>query len=379
MIRKILFQLHWIIGITFGTALAFSGLTGALLAFGPELTDFFSGANDKVAVSGPTLSPAQLYEKIHAAVPGRTISKLYLYDEPGKPALVTFAALPGSERGPTGPVSEAQRVNPYTGELLPVKRVGRAVRRFELWLREVHQGHWFGPGTASAIAAWCIGWGSVLLFFMVLGGLYLRWPRGKAARRLASWLRIYPRLKGRAFLFNLHAVFGTCALLGLLVLAHSGAFQSAQMKWYTKVVRALTGAPQEVERRGPPGGGGAMGAMAGPPGGGGPPSGGPPGGVQVYYMNAASFVNADTIETNVRVMSLDTTSGELRPQPQEQPQSFGEKVVANNQNIHEGRIWGWPATLVLMLSALCLPGFWITGWMMYLQRRGRGTARVLAG
>ncbi|MFT3907542.1 MAG: PepSY-associated TM helix domain-containing protein [Steroidobacteraceae bacterium] len=385
--RKLLFQLHWILGISIGTMMAFSGLTGAMLAFGPQLTDYFSGANEPVAIAGQPLDAAQLYERVHRARPDRQITKLYLYEEAGKPALVTYAALRSSNPGPTAPQSEVQRVNPYTGDLLPVKPVGRALRRFELWLRDVHQGHWFGPGTGSTIAAWFIGFGAVTLFVMALSGLYMRWPRGRSMRRWSAWFAINIRLKGRVFLFNLHAVLGTCAFVGLLVLAHSGAFQNGEMSWYGHAVRKLTGAPAQEERRGPPPGMGAgmgppgVSAQSGPPPGGAPPMGGPGMGgmggssVVVYYMNAASYVNADTIETNVRRARLDTTNGTLQPLTESVPRTFGEKLVANNQNIHEGRIFGWGGTLVLMLSALMLPVFYITGWMMYLQRRRRAAGR----
>ena len=85
MFKKVLFQVHWFLGITVGPAMALSGLTGAMLAFGPQLQDVFSGAREPVAIRGTRLEPAALYAKVHAAVPGMRVQKLYLYDEPARP------------------------------------------------------------------------------------------------------------------------------------------------------------------------------------------------------------------------------------------------------------------------------------------------------
>jgi len=387
MFKKILFQVHWFLGITVGTAMAFSGLTGAMLAFGPQLQDIFSGAREPVAIRGARLEPAALYAKVHATVPAMRVQKLYLYDEPARPALVIYAGSGGG--GPSAPTL-AQRVDPYTGDLLPVKPVGREIRRFELWLREIHQGHWFGPGTASDVVVFLIGFGAFSLFIMSLSGLYMRWPRGRAVRHWRSWLGINTRLRGRAFLFNLHTVLGTCALLILIIIGHSGAFQSRMVPWYGKFARSVTGAPAQAAE--PPMGGapgaGGPGAGGPPPGASGPGGAGGPGGpggpsgpgpvfggraqsIAVYYMSADSFVNADTVETHAREARLDLATGALLAVAQSAPKSFGEKVVEYNQNLHEGRLFGWFATLLWMLAALCLPVFYVTGWMMYLKRRRR--------
>lgn len=380
--------MHWLVGTTLGTILAFSGLTGGLMAFGPEITDFFAGAYQKLEVQPQgALGVAALHAKIRDAYPEKTLTQLMLYEDPQKPARVQFAAPPG-QRGPTGPRPESRLVNPYTGELLPDRPMAHRVEWFMLFLRDIHQGHWAGPGTISSIAATLVGLGSVFLFFMALSGLYLHWPRGIAARRWSTWFKINPKLKGRAFLWNLHTVLGTCVLLVYLVIAHSGAFQNGEMSWYGNAVRSLFGLPLLAER-GPPGaegpppaaGGPGMGGpgMAGGPGMGGPPPGagasGAPRGVTIIYMNAESYVNADTEAINAKTARLDTTTGIVTPQAEgATPNSFGEKLAANNQIIHEGRIFGKGGVLIVMLAALCMPVFYVSGWMMYLDRRRRKQA-----
>ena len=371
MLRNVVFQAHWLVGITVGTFMAFSGLTGGLMAFGPQLTDFFSGANDRVAASSaaPLAVPA-LYARVHEQLPQSTVTKISVYQDVRKPVKIVFAAPPGP-MGPLGPQPTTRLANPYTGELLPVRPAGRAIERFMSWLRDVHQGHWSGPGGISSVAATCVGLGAVLLIAMTFAGLYLRWPRGRAAGKWRSWLRIYPRLKGRAFLFNLHAVLGTCALLVLLMIAHSGAFQNGEMSWYGNTVRRLTGLPPLVERGPPPGAAGAGPGMEQGP----PPGAGGPGAVSIVYLGAHGYVDADAVDIDVaRTLEFDPATGGLKDVPPDPaPRTFGEKLAANNQIIHEGRIFGPWGVLVVMLAALCLPVFYVTGWMMYLQRRRRGT------
>lgn len=380
MFRNAIFQAHWLVGITVGTFMAFSGLTGGMMAFGPQLTDYFSGANVRVAAqTGAPLDVPTLYERVHAQHPESAVTKMSFYDDVLKPVKIVFAAPPGP-MGPLGPQPLTRLANPYTGELLPVKPAGRSIERFMSWLRDVHQGHWGAPGgTISSVAATGVGLGAVLLIAMACAGLYLRWPRGSAASKWRSWFKIYPTLKGRAFLFNLHAVLGTCAMLVLLMIAHGGAFQNGEMSWYGNTVRRLTGLPLLMERGPPPGSpGGAPGMNGGPPPGepGGPGAGG--NGVSVAYMGGKSFVDADAVDIDVaRTMDFNPATGELKEVAADPvPKTFGEKLAANNQIIHEGRIFGTWGVLVVMLAALCLPVFYISGWMMYLDRRRRRSKSV---
>lgn len=384
MLRKIWFQAHWIVGITLGAILCFSGVTGGLMAFGPELTDYFSGGSETIySVDDAPLSAAALYQRIHDANPSRRIVDLTTYADAHRPAMVHFD-VPAGFIGPTAPIAETRMVDPYTGKLMPARPFGHAVERFMHWLHEVHQGHWGPPGAKLPdIGATLVGLGSVFLFFMAFTGLYLRWPRGKAARNWRSWFKIQTRLKGRAFLWNLHSVIGTCVLLAYLVSAHSGAFQNGEMGWYGSGVRAVLGLPAEQRGGGGPPGG-VPGGPGGPPGAGGPGPGaggpgGPPGGgmalshtVQLIAMPSNGFVDADGDQVNATISILDTNTGMVTAQPADPaPKSFAEALAANNQLIHEGRIWGRTGTALIGTAALCMPVFYISGWMMYLHRRRR--------
>jgi uncharacterized iron-regulated membrane protein len=98
--------------------MAFSGLTGGLMAFGPELTDYFSGGHKKVEAHGaPPLPQSNLQARVHAALPERRSSKITTYAGPSRPA----------------------------------RPLGQSVERFIHWLHGVHQGHWGGPSSSSCM------------------------------------------------------------------------------------------------------------------------------------------------------------------------------------------------------------------------------------
>lgn len=352
MLKKIAFQLHWIVGITIGAILSFSGLTGGLMAFGPELTTLFSGGYTRLEDGGASpLSAAELYARIHAAIPSRRILDLTTYDDLHRPAMVHFA-VPATFIGPTAPIPETHMVDRYSGTLMPYRPLGHAIERSLHWLHEIHQGHWGAPGALlPRIGVPLIGWSTLCLFVMALSGLYLRWPRGKAVRDWRSWFRIHPRLKGRAFLWNLHSVIGTCVLLVYLISAHSGEFH--EMGWYGGSVRALVGLPPT--RQGAPGAFGSPSATKT---------------VRLISMPSDGYVDAAGDQINARMSMLDTQSGAISVQsPEPRPKNFGEALAADNQLLHEGRIGGRVGTAIVAAAALGMPVFYVTGWMMYLHRR----------
>ncbi len=47
----------------------------------------------------------------------------------------------------------------------------------------------------------------------------------------------------------------------------------------------------------------------------------------------------------------------------------GEKIMSSVLALHSGSRFGLPGKLLFMLASLAMPGFAITGWIMYLQRR----------
>ncbi|MDR9777803.1 PepSY domain-containing protein, partial [Rhizobium hidalgonense] len=77
MIKKVLFQLHWFLGISAGLILSIMGLTGALFSYEQQIIHTISPHSFEVeAQDRPTLNPAALYHLIHTQYPSKTIKTL---------------------------------------------------------------------------------------------------------------------------------------------------------------------------------------------------------------------------------------------------------------------------------------------------------------
>jgi sulfite reductase (NADPH) flavoprotein alpha-component len=364
--RWLWFQLHWLVGITAGTLLMVIGLTGALLAFRDELLDLANPGVRSVAVrQAPPLAPDVLLQAARSAHPDERITGLTVYAEAGESARVGFAPPPGQRRG------ETIYLDPYSGATLPALQ-GDAV--FD-WIESLHR--WLllprEPGRAV------LGTLALCLTGLALTGLYLRWPRRLSDWR--AWFVVNPRLKGRSFLWNLHAVAGTFALPLYLVFALTGAYWSfdvvrdtvdgwtgtrrpprvaaapADGKAKRKLAAAhnlpqLAPAWQAFTERAP---GWSMASLRLPEKAGQP--------VQVTWLAA------DAPHPRARSrMTLGIDGALVKDEPYD-AMSTGQRALTTIYPLHMGTYFGLPGRLVMMLAALALPGFGITGWMLYLGRR----------
>ena len=70
MLRWVLFQLHWIFGITAGLVLAVVGLTGAFLSFEDDILEWMNPGVLTVAArdDAPLLTPQQLIDAVAGAM-----------------------------------------------------------------------------------------------------------------------------------------------------------------------------------------------------------------------------------------------------------------------------------------------------------------------
>jgi len=224
--RKALFQLHWIFGITVGIVLAIVGATGALLSFEQQIVASLAREDRQVEANGRApLAPAELIARVAGDEPQKHITGLNIVREPAETVRVTFAP------------REQRYVDPYTGALLPAASGG--AEAFFRNVRQLHRWLMLGELGDRDIGRQIVGASTLVLIFMALTGLYLRWPRGPAARRLKTWLVPDFRLKGRAFLWNLHSVIGTWVLPVYLVIALTGLQWSDE--WYRDGLYSIAG------------------------------------------------------------------------------------------------------------------------------------------
>ena len=368
MLKKIWFQIHWFLGITAGTLLLVVGISGATLAFEDELMAWLNPGVVTVAPrSQATLTPAQIVDRLQQQVPAERVTTIILDTEPGHAAKVAFGSL-------SGPAREARHVDPYSGALLPSAR-GPAFFEF---VDKLHRRMLLPRDIGSLVT----GSAAACLLVLALSGLYLRWPRQLTDWR--RWLKLDFALTGRPFLWNLHAVLGTWALVCYLLFTITGLYWSFQ--WVQTGIDGLAGKvrpprpavsavrPVPTKQTGAP-----ASAI-------GPPDLGPSwetflktsGGYSTVLIRvparsdqAVSFQYLDTDPPHDRARNRMevTADGVLRKHDRFSDSTQAVQLVNSFRPLHTGWYWGLPGRIVMMLAALGLPLFAISGWMLYLKRR----------
>ena len=361
MLKKTLFQLHWFFGITAGLVLALMGITGAAVSFQDETLRALNPTVLKVEKrEAGVLPPAELVRKLEVTE-GKTVSMLWVESDSGNAARVFFTAPPGERRG------QMRYFDPYTGDYMG-DATGQDVFGFIL---QLHRFLAMGE-TGRQITGAC----TLILLFFCLSGLYLRWPRQAANWR--AWLTLDWRKKGRSFNWDLHSVFGTWCLLFYLLAALTGL--SWSYDWYNQgLTKLLSDAPQNerMRKRGPPPAGPApvanydaiwstiysnagpglsaynirMPAVAGQP-------------AIVYYL-----LKTSPHDRALNQINLDPATGEVKSHDQYASKTLKSQLLTSIYALHTGSYFGLVGRIILTVSALCMPLFFITGWLLYLDRR----------
>lgn len=371
MFKKTLFQLHWLLGISAGLVLALMGVTGALYSFQEEILLAINPQMAVTAQPGSVLEPGEMIERLQAR--GMSVSGLYVDTEGGQPTRVFLTPPPGERRG------GVRFVDPYTAESLGEPR---GVAFFGLML-QLHRFLAMGQ-TGRQITGAC----TIALVFFCLSGLYLRWPRRALSWR--AWLTLDWAKKGRAFNWDLHAVVGTWCLPLYLCAALTGLYWSYD--WYRSGLETLLSdtpraAGEGRGRREPPAAGQPMPEVnyaslwqgirqtAGD-------------NLGVYSLqlpNAVGqparvfFMLRDAEHARAfNQMQLDPLTGETRQVERYAEKSFKARLLASVYALHTGEYFGMTGRVLMMAASLLMPLFFITGWLLYLDRRRKKRAALAA-
>lgn len=389
MLKNFWFQTHWLVGITAGVILAVVGITGAVMSFETGIQKWLNREVRTVQVGeASALSPAQLVEAARRQQPEKQVVGLQFSGNPRDSVRVTFGT-PGESGGGGrgGPRGENRYADPYTGALLEGEAtVGQAFFRGARTLHRYLTVETFGN---RDIGKQLVGASTMLCVLLALSGLYLRWPRHM--RDWRAWLTLDPALKGRSFLWHLHAVIGTWVLVGLVMMSLTGLYWSYD--WYRNGMYAVAG----VERPAP------RGAAA-------------PASEQVREREAVAAVEgsaldaawarfqSETAATGFSTATLNLSQGAGRPvevsyldaDPAHEratntlvlapgdnavvrheryaDKRAGEKFMSSVLPLHSGSFFGLPGLIFYMIASLAMPVFAVTGWMLYLDRRKKKRA-----
>jgi sulfite reductase (NADPH) flavoprotein alpha-component len=385
-LRQVWFQVHWFIGITAGSVLMVIGLTGGTLAFRDELLAWINPGVRMVAPqTAAMLAPQQIIEAVQKVHADQRVTAVTVFSAPGAAARVNFAPPPGERRG------ETVYVHPYNGAMqLPL----RAADFFE-WVESLHRWLLLPRDTGRVVA----GTLALCLLGMALSGLYLRWPRRPLDWR--SWLSFDPKLKGRPFLWGLHSVLGTCVLLVYLVSTTTGLYWG--FDFVETTIDSWAGATVRPERAAAPAraargertkdANGKRARGEGRPDAPNAATEAPSVDLSAAWSSFAAhagpwqqatlrvperatqalqvtWLAADAPHERARNrMSINLQSGEVAQDERYSQQSSGDRLITLVYPLHTGTYFGVPGRLIMMLAALSLPIFGVTGWMLYLGRR----------
>lgn len=205
MIRKILFWSHLTLGLLAALPLLVMALTGALIAFEPQLVAWSESDRRTVAIPpvGQKLSLDSLAAVARSARPGK-LTALSVGDSPDRSAVASF--------GREGSLY----LDPWSGKVLGSESEMRKALRF---MEEIHR--WLG---SREIGRPVTGTAALLCLFLSLSGLWLWWPRSLRAARNVLWPR--KGLTGRARDWQWHNAFGILSWPCLVALSLTGSVMS---------------------------------------------------------------------------------------------------------------------------------------------------------
>jgi uncharacterized iron-regulated membrane protein len=231
-LRTLVFWLHLMVGVTAGLVILFMSVTGVLLAFEPQITEWLE--RDRRTITPPPdarrLTVEALLASAREARPDVRPTIVTLRSDPAASAVVSF----GREGG-------ALFVDPYRGTVLggpsPVHDFLHEVVEWHRWLGSREIGR---PITGAA---------NLGFLGLVIFGVFLWWPRRWTRESLRRVTLFNPRLGGRARDFNWHNVIGIWSAPLLLVLTLTGLVMSYQ--WANNLLYRLTGSEPPPPQAGP--------------------------------------------------------------------------------------------------------------------------------
>lgn len=392
MLKKIFFQIHWFMGITAGLILSIMGVTGAIYSYDQQILKWINTDSYVVqAENRDKLTPAELYLHFQHVDSNIQINSITIAKDPTASSTVNIVK-EGARRGYN------MMVNPYSAEVLPeIKGQG-----FFQFVQQLHRNLTVGP-VGKQITAAC----TLMLIFFVLSGLYLRWPKKHSVKQ---WLFVKPKLKGRNFLWDLHAVVGTWVVVFYLLMACTGLYWSYD--WWRSGMFKVMGVEQpkpemqggKPKEQGPRGASGEQRGDA---------SQGrshntniqnrghaelSPAQMQTVLSQTWTGVQAklghdySTLTLNLpKKADGQVELGFVDPAPQHErarnkavynyqtatiqdielyaDKKLNEKIMSSMLPVHRGSFFGPVYHFFAMLAALAMPLFFVTGWMLYLKRR----------
>ncbi len=292
-LRAFFFWAHLVAGSAAGVIILILSLSGAALAFKPQILRTIDTAGFDIAANGrQPLAASALATAVRDARRGESVRALTLQRDAESPASAQVGA-------------STIYLDPYTGAVL-----GEASVRAQQLFRTIENWHrWLamsGDGRETGRAV--TGVANVALLFLALSGIYLWWPRGWTLRHLRPIVWFKRASTGRARDFNWHNVVGLWMAPMMVVMTATGAAMSYPS--LNGLLQAATGGAASAE-------GGRPGPERGRPEG--PARGGRPGAA----IQAQDAVVVDAAVVDVAVSEAAGRQAEWSSLSVEMPRSAG--------------------------------------------------------
>lgn len=210
--RKILFRLHLIAGLAAALVILSMSVTGTLLAFEPQITEWSERGVRNVPepeAGARRIDVDRLLDNAKREFPRADPVAVMLWSRPGASVAVNLVKEIGTVF-----------LDPYSGRMLGRESgIHAAFRKLLEWHR------WFG---SREIGKPITGAASLVLIFMILSGLLLWRPRRWTTKTVKAIAVPRIGLKGKARDWNWHHAAGIWSALPLLLIAGTGAIMSYQ-------------------------------------------------------------------------------------------------------------------------------------------------------
>ena len=341
--RRLVFQLHLIGALVGAVFISILGLTGAIMAFEPELDRVTHPGLLVVAPNGPPKALTELARLARAAHPGRVRGYGI-----GRTADAAWYVT----------IDEAAVfIDPYSGRVL-------GERRGRTWLDTIHQLHLrlLAGQTGKTI----VSWAGLLVLGLAVSGLCLWWPVKRLSVRWSAG--------GRRRWFDLHNVVGVCAFALLFLLALTGVMIGFE-RITTPLLYGITGtqpvAPAATSVPAPNGRvvspDVAIAAAAAVMPGASPIGVNATAGTAPYRV-ALCFPEDRTPGGRSRVW-IDPATGAVLQTESSRTAPAGTRLLTLNRAIHTGDLFGVPTKLLMSVGSLAAVAQVGTGLLMWWKRR----------
>lgn len=344
--RKVVLNIHLVLGLLVASFLVILGLTGAVLAFEPEIDRAQHHETSYVRPGGRVLSLAEIASAIARKYPAEPIVAYLPSESPGIASQVILSR---------GIVS----VNQYTGEVLGVRSRGQS---FLGVVRALHVRLAMGDLGRSVIK-----WSSLGTLLSLLSGMFLWWPIKR--------MRVGGRWWSARFWYDLHSSIGFFSLIPGLLLAGTGVvlgFETPIAELMGKMsVREIKTqicngeSPQDKRHLSPDEAVEIATAQI---------PGTVPYRVQMPRYGGLYVIALDNPQNRItgsqNSISLDPKTGRIVAARFASELTIAERIMATSQSIHTGTIWGFPSKTIAAIVSLILPLQALSGLLIWLRRKG---------